>query len=663
MSADRHRRREEGLGVAEGQVVERKLAAIFAADVVGYSHLMQLDEMGTLRALRAARAIVDRLIAEHRGRIFTTAGDSVLADFPSAVDAVECALEVQQAIAQENTQRPEGERLRFRIGVHLGDVIVDGDNLLGDGVNIAARLQTLAEPGGIYVSVAVRDQIGTKLPAAFIDRGDQRLKNMAQPLRAFEIVEPGAEALSGFRARRSAARRSRVGLGAAAAAMLIVLAAAGWWWSGLPSSGLIASRQVAGPATPNAAPAETAAARNIPAARLSMVVLPFANLSNDPEQEYFADGITEDLTTDVSRIAGAVVIARNSAFSYKGKPVDPKQIGHELGVRYILQGSVRRSGSQVRINAVLIDAETDTQLWAERFDRDIGDLFAVQNEITARIAHALQSQLAIAESRRTIAHPDALDYILRGRAQLSKPISPENYNEAIRHFDAALELDPQSVEAASWLATLLAVRALDELSDFPNDDLHRAKQLAAHALAAAPNNAMSHYARAQVLRAESRCAEAIPEYEAAVALDRSRAPAYAHIGWCKFLTGSVDGVIPYFEQAIRLSPHEPAIAPWYGRLGVVHLLQSHTDEAVIWLEKARSENTRLPFVHAWLAAAYALKGQHEQARAELAEAQQLNEGYGNLATVRKSPWFAKPEVRALAEATYFAGLRQAGMPE
>jgi TolB-like protein/class 3 adenylate cyclase len=648
--------------VVEGQVVERKLAAIFAADVVGYSHLMQLDEMGTLRALRGSRAIVDRLIAEHRGRIFTTAGDSVLADFPSAVDAVECALEVQQAIAQENVQRPEGERLRFRIGVHLGDVIVDGDNLLGDGVNIAARLQTLAEPGGIYVSAAVRDQIGTKLPAAFIDRGDQRLKNMAQPLRAYEIVEPGAEALSGFRARASASRRSRIGLGAAAAAILIAVAAAGWWWWWSGPPGPSASQQIAGPAMPTAASAESAA-RSIPAARLSIVVLPFTNLSNDPEQEYFADGITEDLTTDVSRIAGTVVIARNSAFSYKGKPVDPKQIGRELSVRYILQGSVRRSGSQVRINAVLIDAETDAQLWAERFDRDIGDLFAVQNEITARIAHALQSQLAIAESRRTIARPDALDYIMRGRAQLSRPISPENYTEAIGYFESALELDPQSVEASTWLATLLAVRALDELSDFPNDDLHRAKQLAAHALAAAPNNAMSHYARAQVLRAESRCADAIPEYEAAVALDRSRAPAYAHIGWCKFLTGSVDGVIPYFEQAIRLSPHEPAIAPWYGRLGVVHLLQSHTDEAILWLEKARSENTRLPFVHAWLAAAYALKGQQERARAELADAQQLNEGYGNLATVRKSPWFAKPEVRALAEATYFVGLRQAGLPE
>jgi TolB-like protein/class 3 adenylate cyclase/Tfp pilus assembly protein PilF len=648
--------------VPEVQVVERKLAAIFAADVVGYSHLMQLDELGTLRALRASRAIIDRLIAEYRGRIFTTAGDSVLADFASAVDAVECALAVQGAIAEENAQRPEGERLRFRIGVHLGDVIVEGDDLLGDGVNIAARLQTLAEPGGIYVSAAVRDQIGTKLPIAFIDRGGQRLKNMARPLRAFEIVGPGREALAGIAARRSRSRRALFGVVIAMLVLAAIVAASWWHWSTAPGMGPLASQQVGAPAIP-ASPPPDQGARNVPAPRLSIVVLPFTNLSNDPEQEYFADGITEDLTVDVSRIAGAVVIARNSAFAYKGHAADPKKIGRELGVRYILQGSVRRAGSQIRINAVLIDAETDTQIWAERFDRDIGDLFAVQNEITVRIARALQSQMAIAESRRTVAHPDALDYILRGRAQLTKPISPENYNEAIGYFESALELDPQSAEAAAWLANLLAVRALDELTPFPNDDLHRARQLAAHALAAAPNNAMSHYARAQVLRAEARCAEAIPEYEAAIALDRSRAPAYAHIGWCKFLTGSVDGVIPNFEQAIRLSPHEPGIAPWYGRLGVVHLLQSHLDEAIASLEKARSENARLPFVHAWLAAAFALKGEDKRAHLELAEAQQLGDAYASVASVKKSNWFAKPEIRALAEATYFVGLRKAGMPE
>jgi len=330
----------------------------------------------------------------------------------------------------------------------------------------------------------------------------------------------------------------------------------------------------------------------------------------------------------------------------------------------VLQGSVRRAGSQVRINAVLIDAETDTQLWAERFDHDIGDLFAVQNEITVRIARALQSQLAIAEAHRSIEHPDALDYVWRGRAQLARPISRENYDEAIGHFEKALALDPKVPDGAAWLATLLAVRALDELTESPSDDLRRAEQLAAQALALAPNSTMAHYSRGQVLRAENRCAEAIPEYEAAVAIDRSRAPGYAHIGWCKFLSGAVDGVVPYFQEAIRLSPHEPAIAPWYGRLGVVHLLQSHIDEAIAALEKARSENAGLPFVHAYLAAAYALKGEAQRARWALAEARRLNQGgYASLASVKKSPWFAKPELRALAEATYFPGLLKAGMPE
>jgi TolB-like protein/Tfp pilus assembly protein PilF len=453
--------------------------------------------------------------------------------------------------------------------------------------------------------------------------------------------------------------QQRVALGIAAAAVVIALVGAGLWVSPVPLP-VEPQRAVTAPAV---SPSEPGVVSRLPAPRLSIVVLPFANLSNDPEQEYFADGIADDLTTDLSRIAGTVVIARNSAFSYKGKPVDPKQIGRELGARYVLQGSVRRAGSQVRINAVLIDAETDTQLWAERFDRDIGDLFAVQNEITARIARALQSQLAIAEAHRSIERPDAVDYVLRGRAQLTKPISRENYDEAIGYFENALALDPKVPDGAAWLATLLAVRALDELTESATDDLRRAEELAGQALAISPNSTMAHYARGQVLRAENRCQEAIPEYEAAVAIDRSRAPAYAHIGWCKFLSGSVNGVVPYFEEAIRLSPHEPAIAIWYGRLGVVHLLQSHTDEAIASLEKARSENARQAFVHAYLAAAYALKGEAQRARWALAEARRLNEGYASLASVKKSVWFTKPEIRALAEATYFPGLLKAGMPE
>src|SRR5712671_3696461 len=615
---------------------------------------MGLDELGTLRRLQAYRAILDRLIAAYRGRIFNTAGDSVVADFASAVDAVECAVAVQDAIAQENENRPEGEQMRFRIGVHLGDVIVDEGNLFGDGVNIAARLQALAQPGGICLSGVVRDQIGTRLPVALITLGEQRVKNIAEPVRAYRIggtpdrdSEPSASG--------PARRLVRAGVLAAVVVMLIAAGGAAWWlW---PSPGSEQPPPQTGSATaagvqPNSAP------------RLSIVVLPFGNLSNDPQQEYFADGITEDLTTDVARIQGSLVIARNTAFTYKGKPVDAKQLGRELGVRYVLEGSVQRSGNQVRINTQLVDTETGAHLWAERFDRDAGDLFALQNEITARIARALQSQLAIAEAaRRPTDRPDALDYILRGRAVLARPISKENSDEAVRLFETALGLDPQAADAAAWLAATLAFRVNDELSELPNDDLYRAERLAVQALAASPNSALAHYVKGQVLRAQSRCKDAIPEFERVIVLDRTRAPADAHVGCCKLLTASAAEASTYFEQAIRVSPHEPAIALWYGRMGVIYMLRSQTNEAIGWLEKANSENARLAFVHAYLAAGYALKGESKRAQAELAEAQRLNKTYLSLASVEKSIWYDEPKIRALAEATYFPGLRRAGISE
>jgi adenylate cyclase len=634
---------EEGQ-VADAQVVERKLAVIFAADVAEYSRLMGLDEVGTLRTLQAYRAILDRLIDSHHGRIFNTAGDSVMADFASPVDAVECAVAAQEAIAKENGNRAVGEQMWFRIGVHLGDVIVEGENLFGDGVNIAARLEALAEPGGVCLSGAVRDQIGTRLPVAFIPLGEQRVKNIAEPVRAFKV---GGTPLSATKATR--VRRTGV-LGAVAAAVILIAAGGGGWW--------LWSGRHAGPDQS----AVSSSAQPFSAPRLSIVVLPFANLSNDPEQQYFADGITEDLTTDISRIQGSLVIARNTAFTYKGNN-DVKRIGRELGVRYILEGSVQRAGNQVRINVQLVDTETGAQLWADRFDRDAADLFALQNEITARIARALQSQLAIAEARRPTVQPDALDYILRGRAVLTRPTSKENSNEASTLFEKALALDPQSADAASWLAATLAFRVTDDLSDSPDEDLHRAERLVAQALAASPNMALAHYVKGQVLFAQSRCREAIPEYERAIELDRSRAPAYGRLGWCKFLTGSVDEAITHFEEAIHLSPHDPNIASWYGRMGLIYLLQSHTDEAIGWLEKANSENGRLAFVHAYLAAGYALKGEIDRARAELAEAQGLSNMYSSLASVKKSTWFDDPKIRALAEATYFPALRKAGLPE
>jgi TolB-like protein/DNA-binding winged helix-turn-helix (wHTH) protein/Tfp pilus assembly protein PilF len=403
-----------------------------------------------------------------------------------------------------------------------------------------------------------------------------------------------------------------------------------------------------------------------PGPRLSIVVLPFANLNNDPEQQYFADAVTEDLTTNLSRISGSFVISRNTAFTYRNKPVDAKQIGRELGVRYVLEGSVRRSGNQLRVNAQLIDAETDAHLWAERFDRDTSDLFALQDEITSRIAVAVDGELVRAEAARPTANPDALDYMLRGRAAYSKPASRENYTEAVSLFEKALALDPSSVAVQPWLASTFVGRVLNGMSDDPTSDLQHADEAIARTLAVWPNNARAHFAEGQVRRAQSRYEEAIPEYERAIALDHNFAAAYAYLGTCKLATGSIDEVIPNEEQAIRLNPRDWNLGGWYFTIGAVHLLKGQIDEAILWLEKSRSANAGFHRTRASLAAAYALKGDTQHAAAELAEARRLNDRYSSIARLKAAPGYQvleAPKIRALAEATYFAGLRKAGMPE
>jgi TolB-like protein/Tfp pilus assembly protein PilF len=439
------------------------------------------------------------------------------------------------------------------------------------------------------------------------------------------------------------------------ASVVLVIAVVAWWiWPATRSS-----------STPPAvvAAAVTPISQPLVAPRLSIVVLPFANLSNEAEQQYFADGITEDLTTDLSRLAGMFVISRNTAFTYRNKPIDAKQIGRELGVRYVLEGSVRRSGNQVRVNTQLIDAETDAHLWAERFDRDTGDLFGLQNEITSRIAVALSAELVSAEAARPTDNPDALDYILRGRA-VNKPPSRDTYAETIGLFERALALDPRSVEAQSRLALALVGRVLDQMADSAAADIERAEGLIGQALAASPRFYLPHMAKAQLLRAERRCQEAIPEYETVIALWRNWGNAYAHLGWCKFLTGSIEEATPAAQQAIRLSPRDSNGIPYF-RIGLVHLVQSRTDEAIPYLERARNAFPEHAFIRSGLASAYALKGETARAAVELAEARGLasDDRYSNLARLRAVGYWGVPNVRDLFETTYFAGLRKAGMPE
>jgi TolB-like protein len=397
--------------------------------------------------------------------------------------------------------------------------------------------------------------------------------------------------------------------------------------------------------------------------RLSIVVLPFTNLSNDPEQQYFADGVTEDLTTDLSRITHSFVISRNTAFTYRNKSIDTKQIGRELGVRYVLEGSVQRLGKQVRVNAQLIDAATDAHLWVERFDRDVGDLFALQDEITRRLAIALNRALVGAEAQRPTEHPDAMDYIFRGRAELNKPISPERRDEAIALFERALEIDPHSAVAQTFLAIPVTSRVLDGWSTSAAADIARAEGLVGQALAISPNSTLAHYARAQVLRAQYRYEEAIPEYETVLASDPNMLLALGGLANCKFYTGSIEDAVPLAEQAIRLSPRDPHIHFFYYVIGRTRLLQSRIDEAIGWFEKARNANPAPPFVRVLLASAYGLKGETERAAAELAEARRLGSPYStSIARAKKGPmWW--PKIRALSEDTYFAGLRKAGVPE
>jgi TolB-like protein/class 3 adenylate cyclase len=635
----------------------RRLAAILAADVAGYSRLIGDDEEGTLNRLRSIRTdVIDPKISEHRGRIVKTTGDGLLVEFASVVDALRCAAEVQALTAKSNAPLSADKRIQFRIGINVGDIVVEDGDIFGDGVNVAARLEGLAEPGGICVSARVREDAAGKIELAFRDMGEQQLKNIARPVRAYVV---GAAASP----TRHSRRRIVTSWLAAAAIILAVagLGATAWWaWPRLSPPATTAQ------AVPTAIPPPAREAK--PPPRMSIVVLPFANLSNDPEQQYFADGITDDLTTALSRIPNMFVISRNSAFTYRTKEVDTKQIGRELGVRYVLEGSARRSANKVRVNAQLIGAETDAHLWADQFDNDIGDLFAVQSEITSRIATALGTELIATEAVRPTDNPDALDYIFRGRAAGLKPLSRDTYAAMISMYERALTLDPRSVEAQSLLARALAGRVMDGYADSAAVDISRAQELVDLALAASPLSPTAHTAKGQVVRAQGRCDEAIPEFETALSINRNDVGQLHNLAQCKLQTGSIEDVIPLEEQAIRLSPRDPRIGHFYRTVGHVYLLQSRTDEAIRWLEKARIAVPELPFVHGLLAAAYGLNGDTERAAAELAEAGRLSNytRYSSIAQLKAISFgypALAPKVRALTDATFIAGLRKAGVPE
>jgi adenylate cyclase len=600
----------------------RRLAAILAADVAGYSRLMGRDEEGTHRRFTAhRRELFEPRISQHHGRIVKSTGDGMIAEFPSVVEAVLCAVEVQCEMSRRNRDVADNECIAFRIGINVGDVIAEPDDIFGDGVNIAARLEGLAEPNGICISELVYDQIKNKLNFPFEDFGQQWVKNIERPLHTF-VLPPRVIADLPF------------------------------------------VEPVPAPKTAPERAAQLVAPLDSSPPRLSIVVLPFANLSERSDEQYLADAITDDVTTDLSRIADMVVISRNTAFTYKDKPVSTRQIGRELNVRYVLEGSVRRVGSRIRVNSQLIDAETDSHVWSDRLDHASDDLFRVQDEVTSRIAVALNLQLIGAEASRPTSNPDALDYLLRGRAAFYHPdgVTTDRFVEAVDCFERALALDPSSVDAQAMLAIALIGGVFEQMADRAEADMARAEQLVQQALATSPSHPLAHFARGQILRAQKHYAAAIREYEAAIATNRNWVVAIASLGFCKYFAGAIEEAIPAQELAIRLSPRDSRLANWYWRIGMVHLLQSRVDEAILWMEKARTTNVQLSGPHAWLAAAFALKGDILHSQAELGEARRLSHDnrYDSIALYRSSLGSSENDS---AEPTFLAGLRLAGVPE
>jgi TolB-like protein len=577
----------------------RKLAAILAADVVGYSRLAGAEEDRTLARLRGLRSdLVDPAIAAHHGRVVKRTGDGALVEFRSVVDAVRCAIEVQNGMVERNAGLPPERKIEFRVGIHLGDVVEEADgDLMGDGVNIAARIEGIADPGGISLSHAAYEQVRDKVAQNFVDRGEQSLKNIARPIRVYALAR--ADATPGK------------------------------------------------PGPPH----------------LSIVVLPFTNIGGDPEQDYFVDGVTESLTTDLSRIAGSFVIARNTAFTYKGKPNDVKQIGRELNVRYVLEGSVQRGGNRMRVNVQLIDAETGNHLWAERFDKPLADLFDMQDEIVARLARQLDAELAAAEARRAerAPDPDAMDLYFQGTACWHKGQSQEILTQARGYFERALARDPGNVDALLGAAWTDAMRGIVFLSDDGAQHLAAAETAATKVLSLAPNHAFDHFVLGCAQIFTNRVTQGIAEAERALALDRNLANAHAFIGAGKTFAGRAEESEAHVQEALRLSPRDSFAYQWMARVAATKLNLGADAEAAQWARRSIEANRNYPLAHFWLAAALAQLGRLDEARQAVQPGLALAPGF-TLARYRAGVQSDNPTYHAQRE-RIIEGMRKAGVPE
>jgi len=584
-----------------GERVQRRLAAILAADVAGYSRLMGVDEEGTLSALKELRReLADPKIKEHRGRIVKTTGDGLLVEFASVVDAVRCAVEVQFEMAERNAGMPEEQRIQFRIGINLGDIIKDGRDIHGDGVNIAARLEALAEPGGICVNRVVRDQVRDKLDFAFEDAGEQRVKNIARPLRVYRI-RPG----------RSAGDT----MGAAQPALAL-------------------------PDKP------------------SVAVLPFTNMSGESEQEFVSDGIAEDVITALSRYPSLFVIARNSSFTYKGRPVDVKQVGRELGVRYVLEGSVRKAGNRIRVTAQLVEAGTGNHVWADRYDRDLADIFAVQDEITEAVTIAIAPAIADAELQRAVRKPpDSLDAwaaYQRGLWHLSEA-NPDDNTIAQKFFRQAIDLDPTFAGGYSGLALaqLQAAAVYQKLGLLEAQS--SAEALARRAVALDGADAEARSCLGWALQARGELQGALSEIERALGMSPNLAVAHGQKGATLIFAGRPKEGLAAVQTSIRLDPRDPFSAIRLLHIACGLYFSREYEEAIEAAKQLIRSYPDFPMIYRWPAAALGQLGRTAEAKEALDKAVSLAPAAFDMYVRKRVPWFRPEDHAHLVE-----GLRKAG---
>jgi adenylate cyclase len=623
-------------------IFKRKLTAILSADAEGYSRLMGEDEDRTVRTLKTNRELLANLIKKHNGRVIDSPGDNLLAEFGSVVDAVRCAVEIQEEIKERNADVPENHRMEFRIGVNLGDVIEDENRIYGDGVNIAARLEGLADGGGICISGRVYKQVNNKLTLGYEYLGERTVKNIAEPIKVYRVlIEPDAvgKVIGEKRTRLKGRQRAVVAI----IAMLVVAATVvvlNFYWRSAPLEEKTGS--IAKTTTPLAE-------------RASIAVLPFKNLSDDTEQEYFSDGITNDIITDLSKFREMLVIASNTVFTYKGKPVKAKEVSRELGVRYVLEGSVQKLSHKVRINAQLIDATTEHHLWAERFDRDLNDIFAVQNEIVQTIVTTLAIKVGKAERARAMYKDtdnlEAYDYLLRGWEHHKQRTRSKNV-KAKEMFKKAIELDPAYANAYVALARSYVSDLGYGWTEFPAQTRQKALDLVNKALTLDESNAGAHALLGIYYVYQGEYELAFSELRRAIDLNPNDASSHHTLGWVMLYSGHTNEAIDALKTALRFDPNTSPSA--YLFLGIGHYLKEQYDSAIKILKKGVGRKADFVDLHVALAATYAQSGRQEDAVREVKTVLELNPFFeaGSYGTVYRNPAHRDKII---------AGLRKAGL--